>query len=434
MVTTRRWCTLSLRTMLIGITLLSVLFAWQFYYRGQKVRERDRIVAMLTGSNAHVNFRYTILGWKMPESYAWLWRIAFPEPESICLTTNAATPLPAEFCEIAQHCAKVEYQGYSGGEDAYLRHCLSGQTQDINVWNNGVSGECLGCVGDCPNLRTVEARYVVLTTKSMAAMLSHPRIEQLEIKAEAEDLSLLGELPGPNALQRLDLDLEFDWHRRNPVTQASFFSGSAMPSPGDDFGNFANRRPSGDFVWLKQCNQLCEITFTFPHYPSFFEAVGRHLGGVERLNIHSCDVEVLESLGTWTRLRYLCLDGRQMDDEELSRIVALCGGLHTLEIDEYSESKVSLSPEGLRCLQALPDLKRLRLGKCNLTPEHLEAIAELKQLEELSLEDDGVVDKTVEPLKKLQNLKRISLERTNVSKGMFSRISGDWNGRRPWRS
>ena len=73
-----------------------------------------------------------------------------------------------------------------------------------------------------------------------------------------------------------------------------------------------------------------------------------------------------------------------MNDKELARIVALCGGLHTLEIDEYSGSKVSLSPQGLRCLQHLPDLKRLRLGKCNLTTEHLEAITEIKQLEELS--------------------------------------------------
>jgi Leucine-rich repeat (LRR) protein len=123
-----------------------------------------------------------------------------------------------------------------------------------------------------------------------------------------------------------------------------------------------------------------------------------------------------------------------MNDEELARIVALCDGLHTLEIDEYSGSKVSLSSQGLRCLQDLPGLKRLRLGKCNLTAEHLEAIAELKQLEELSLEDAGVVDKTVEPLKKLPKLRRISLERTNVSKGMFSEIGGDWNDRRPWRS
>lgn len=434
MATTRRWCTLSLRTMLVGITLLSVFFAWQFYYRGQKVRERDRIVAMLAGRNAHVNFRYTILGWKVPESSAWLWRIAFPEPESIRLTANAATPLPAELCEIAQRCAKVEYEGSSGGEDAYLRRCLSSNTKELLVSRNDVSGECLAFVGDCPNLRVVEARFVTLRTKSLAALLNHPRIEQLEIDAEVEDFSLLGELPGPNALQRLDLNLELDWQRRISVTQATLPDDFMKRLPGYDSDSVLNRRPSGEFVWLKQCKQLREISSTFSHYPSFFEAVGRHLGGVERLNLHSSSSEVLETLGTWTKLRFLCVDGHHMNDEKLARLVALCGGLHTLEIDEYSGSKVSLSPQGLRCLQGLPGLKRLRLGKCNLTAEHLEVIAELKQLEELSLEDDRVVDKTVEPLKKLPNLKRISLERTNVSKGMFSKIGGDWDDRRPWRS
>ena len=47
MATRRRWYTLSLRTMLLGITLLSVLFAWQFYYRARKMREARQMQTLL---------------------------------------------------------------------------------------------------------------------------------------------------------------------------------------------------------------------------------------------------------------------------------------------------------------------------------------------------------------------------------------------------
>jgi hypothetical protein len=73
---------ISLRTLLIGVALVSALFAWQFHYRGQKVKERDRIRTLMSSFELHVNFRYVILGWEVPENLSWLWVIALPEPES----------------------------------------------------------------------------------------------------------------------------------------------------------------------------------------------------------------------------------------------------------------------------------------------------------------------------------------------------------------
>lgn len=429
MVTRRSWYSVSLRTLLIGMTLLSMLCAWQFYYRGQAVREQKRIVGMFAGTKSHPGFRYMLLGWDVPYKFAKLWRFSFPELESVTLRPDGVTPLPDTFCEIARQCQKVEYEGSEGGDDAYLRRCASDNLQELLIMRNGVTGECLAFVGECPNLRKIEVRFVPLTAKSLAAILNHPRIEVLDIDAETDDLANLGELTGPNALQRLELDLTVDWRRFHDPSPSYSVSPSGLPRP----TSFTPpTSPVGDFVWLEQCTQLRELTIELSK-TDFIDAVGRHLQGVERLNAQSAPPKELESLGAWKRLRHLCLDGPNTNDEQLAHIARVCPNLHTLEIDEYSESGVALTPQGFSVLKNLPGLTRLRLGGCNLTQAHMVAIAEIGQLEELSLED-SLDDQAIAPLQKLPKLQRISLERTGASERPFANIRGDWDERRPWRN
>lgn len=430
----RRWLSFSLRSLLILLTVVSVVFAWALHYRGEKVREQQRIVELLAGHETHVNFRYSLLGCHVPVEARWLWRIAIPDPDVMFLRPEADNPLPPEFCEIARRCSQIEYEGAAGGTDAYLRACVSAATEVIKVTSNGVSTECLAFVGECPQLREVEVGYISLTSKSLEALLNHPRIERLAIHAEVDDLSLLGELRGPNALERLELHLDRDWQRTKPMTVTSFLNDADLPSPtpGDSFADFETSA-TGDFAWLKQCDKLSEITLSMPQDAKFFDCVGKHLGGVERLNMGSSNSSLLESLGTWGRLRHLCLDGPRLSDEHLARLVELCPQLHTLEIDNFSEPVVGLTAAGLRALQGLTNLKRLRLGMCNLQQSHMAVIAEQHQLEELSLEGAGITDVTIAPLTKLPKLWRISLERTKATGSRLRATPGDWDERRPYR-
>jgi hypothetical protein len=415
--------------MLVGVTLLSILFAWQFYYRGQKVRERDRIIAIFSNTESHVGFRYSLLGWEVPFESAWLWRVAIPELHSICIRTNSEKHLPETLCEIARRCTKIEYEGHEGGDDDFLRRCTSPLTESITVTRNGVTGDCLAFVGECPNLQFVEVRFVTLQAKSLAALFNHPRLEELVADVDADGIAQLGELNSPCGLRKLEITPKRDWR----LMQAHVAGGFRI----DDEPNAeVPHAPQSDYAWLKQCQQLEEVRD--PQDIAFLTAIGRHLQGVERLELRSFSREsladALDSLGAWTRLRFLALEGLHIQDDNLERLVARCENLHTLEIDEYSDSSVSISPEALRSLQKLSGLKRLRLGMCNLKREHISAIAELGQLEELSFEDDSLDDLAMEPLFHRPNIKRISLERTSVKTTKFAKIQGDWNPNRPWRN
>lgn len=270
----------------------------------------------------------------------------------------------------------------------------------------------------------------------MDALLNHPRIERLDVHADAEQLSLLGELRGANALQRLQLHLDRDWRQSSAPVLSASFSGvpTGLPTPGGGGARFGDTSGTGDFVWLKQCSNLRELTLAMPQDAKFVILVGKHLGGVERLNIGAGDPPILDALVTWKKLRHLCLDGSSVSDDKLAKIITLCPDLHTLEVDEYSGTGDRVTPAGLRKLQELKALKRLRLGKCNLKRSHMAAIAESSQLEELSFEGNEITDETVEPLNRLPQLRRISLERTSASGDGLRATRGDWDDNRPYRT
>src|SRR5258708_88865 len=62
----RRWFSLSLRTLLIGVTVISVLFGWFLHHRGVKIAEKERLEAQFLDSGVHVAFEDDLLGWTVP--------------------------------------------------------------------------------------------------------------------------------------------------------------------------------------------------------------------------------------------------------------------------------------------------------------------------------------------------------------------------------
>ena len=423
----RSWFRLSLRSLFVTITLCSVLFAWQFYYRAQKVRERERILKLFAGTKSHCNIYFHLFGWQIPEKATWLEVIATPEPVWIGLRAEKGEPLPDAYCEVARRCSQVEYDGGEGGNDAFLRKCLSAKTEELKLFPTGVSVDCLASVHECPNLRKVDAKFVSLSAKSLQALLSHPQIETLEISDQNFGLKNLPELSMPNALRHLDVDTRAELPSFESMRRIPYFGSPGTPRT-------EAKEPKSHFNWLRQCQVLEEVSMSMPRETEFVEAVGKHLSGVNQLNVSSPERTFLDSLGSWTRLRRLCIAGVDMDDELLALICKRCTGVHTLEIDEYSHYKELLTAKGLSSLRTLPSLKRLRLGGCKLTAAHTKAIAELTQLEELSLEDQSLGDAAIEPLRKLASLKRISLERNKAGSSTFSTIRGDWENNRPYRS
>ena len=437
----RRWFTVSLRTLIILVTAFSALCAWQFYYRRQALREIEEIRKTLAGTDAGINFDFYLFGYEIkqtdPNQMPLLWHVGIPRLQTIFVRTDDHKPLLPKVAKLARRFPEVRIEGGGGCTDALLRSCVSDNTEVLTVHPSDLSADCFTFVHDCPKLKEVEATFLMLSGKSMEALLTHPTIERLEVTAHAEELSLLGRLEPLSPIQRLEIKLDFpiDYRPANPLLdepRGSF----RIPTPGESLARFRammDPTPSGDFAWLKQCPALQEISVHADQH-ALLSAVGRQIGGVHRLNLGSLGEHKFELLGSWTRLRHLSIEAAEMNDSMLAAVVQHCANLETLEIDEHSFSKVALSPTGLRALHDLNGLKRLRLGGCHLNVAHMNILSEMPQLEALSFEDRGIDDKTIEPLRKLPNLKQISLERTKASKQTFASIRGDWDDNRPWRN
>src|SRR5436190_21893973 len=61
MKSTRSWLSVSLRTMLIGVRMLSAVFAWPLHHRQTMVRSRERFEKMLP-SQVKLTIRDSLLG------------------------------------------------------------------------------------------------------------------------------------------------------------------------------------------------------------------------------------------------------------------------------------------------------------------------------------------------------------------------------------
>lgn len=433
---------LSLRVLLIVVTVASLLFAWQFYYRAQAIRDSERIGKLFSATDSHINFDWRLWGWSVPAEWERLYYIAIPEPSVGFIQPSTEQPLSEEMYDIARRCPAIEFSAHDEflkPDDArsLLRRCISERTERIRVTGNYLDRKCLSFIGDHPQLKCVESG-VSLGKVSLLPLLHHPALEELVAEVYVEDLQQIPALPKPTPLRRLSLFLWSDWEaemqawrERNKLAKElrRFPSQNNNQEPADD-----PPQDSHAYTWLKQCAALEEVTISGEGQGDFLVAIGKHLAGVERLNLKDTSVIEDGSLAGWSRLRHLTLEGASLDDAKLRGVVEALPLLTTLEIDEYFVAPITLTPEGLHVLQQLPNLRRLRLGQCQLTKEHMAAIAQLAHLEELSLEDFSLDDEAIEPLNALARLRRINLERTSASDSVFRNIRGDWDTNRPFRN
>jgi hypothetical protein len=417
----RRWFSLSLRTVLIGMTVVSVGFAWFLHHRREKIAEKERLEREFSDS-VGLHFSDTFFGWDLPprrfsrtggagsplgmvDQWDWLRPMSVPVLRQVGV--NLFAPIPKGLPELARHVPSihigVEIAGYRSEQkfDEALALLLSENTQEL-----GILGEAddLTPLSQAPQLKRLECTR--LTAASFATVLDHPRLEQVSCEVRGDELA---SLPSGTSSSLQRLAIRFDWPYQSPETTG------------------------GQYAWTERCSRLREIRATACD-SSFLEAVGRELGGVESLHLRGVDAASLDQLPSWNRLRRLVLQLNSFEDRQLRAIGSIPGGLESLEIDgDYVDDITHpFSPQALAVLKRFGNLRRLRLDCCYLTKEHIAVLAELTQLEELSLEYNPLDDAAIAPLHRLPRLRTIYLDDTEVSDGQFRNIRGDWMRPEVW--
>lgn len=396
----RRWFSLSLRTVLIGMTLISMGFAWFLHYRREKIAERDRLLKKLR-SPSSAYFVDSILGWDLPyedpENDEWyaLRLMAIPRVHGIKLSVGSSALPGDDVLAMAREAREVELR-----QDRYspklLANVLSTNTTDLSLTGNGLADQIVD-IHYAPNLESVAYHGVIHNLNPVAAILDHPHLKRAHFGATAV---LLSELRAQHQTKLQTLGITFP-----PSTDLAL-----------------NDVP-GDYAWLPACTQVKELHCVHPSN-NFLSQVGRHLGGVSNLDLISdCLPEALGSLAGWGRLRHLSLRFCHVEDAVLANITMHLPQPESLEIEG---EKGGFTPDGLKPLQELPHLKRLALEQCCLTNEHIEVIAACSELRQLSLFGNSLDDQSLAPLSGLSRLEQLDVEGTDATANAFANIRGSW--------
>jgi hypothetical protein len=341
----RRWHSLSLRTLMMGMTLASVWFWWYFHHRGSRVAEKARLQKLygtLSGSvgserpAVELEFHDVLFAWELPnpepragDPWWWLRPVTAPRLHSVDLYIGPGRPLTDEAVELAR---------------------------------------------SVPCLRVRSSRL----PPDVLERLLTPRTEELFLYPEvrADKLAVIG--------------------------QASHLRVLSLRCPSDAAAQ------SSDCAWLQSCRELDTI-YAEAHDPAFLAQIGHHLGGVERLHLISADQNILSGLADWRRLRYLSIEYVQFSDALLLPLEPLGPHLEKLEIYHGDVQKLTpaglatikswhglrslkigdgqLSAPHLTALAELPQLWQLSIRTQHLTPAQLQPLSERSQLQLLDLDE-----------------------------------------------
>jgi hypothetical protein len=176
----RRWFSLSLRTVLIGMTVLSVGFWWFLHYRREKVAERGRIEAKYDA----FEFGESLLGWELPaapaadssDPWKWLRFLATPEVRRVDLSTN--DPNTEEFLSLVRQASVVRVNREHWMGD--VTRCLSSNTRELDVWGGFLQSQDLTDLSAAPYLRKLHCEPP-LSAAGVRAVLSHRALEDVSL-------------------------------------------------------------------------------------------------------------------------------------------------------------------------------------------------------------------------------------------------------------
>jgi hypothetical protein len=402
----RRWFSLSLRTLLIGMTLISGLFGWFLHHRREKIAERNRLlkkyppyrgVLGIEEEPVHLIFADHFFGYELPDerysakAWQWLRPLSVPFLDGIFIEFNDGNPISEEVAELSRRSSYLDLNGSEPVPPGTLERLLSRRTRDLNI-DVQVADHELDAIGQAPNLRSFDSYFQPLKAESLQALFAHRGLNELEVWAEPGELARVSPT-GRSYLRSLQLGLVW----ADEVTGAT----------------------EGTYAWVQDCTQMEELEIAQAD-PALLKAFGCMLGGVPQLDVSLGAMARTDCLQDWRRLRRLTIyfEGH-IDDRDVSR---LCATLPQLEYLDLSAHEAVLSPTGLSELQRLPNLKHLALECCGLTKEHVVAVANFSQLETLSLHGNLVDDAAVQPLSGLTHLRVLDLGSTKVSSGTFGEI------------
>src|SRR5436190_3689357 len=251
MKSTRRWLSVSLRTMLIGVTMLSAVFAWFLHHRQTMVRSRERFEKILP-SQVKLTFRDSLLGADLPQlgrdqrqktsagDRWWLGRwAAGPRLHAVEINNWKESRLPDDFPAFVRQAREVQLH-HCDFSDRELRQWFSANTESLEIVpaSGFLSTQGLTCLAAAPNLKRLrlEAYYFGrgYGAHCLQAILSHPALEEIEFWPDLADLAEVPATGQPHSLKVLKLRL-YRTDRQPQVEQ--------------------------EFAWLKDCCELRRIEY-----------------------------------------------------------------------------------------------------------------------------------------------------------------------------
>jgi hypothetical protein len=140
----RRWFSRSLRTLLIGMTVISVGLAWFLHHRREKIAERERIEKRYDA----FDFGGSFFGWELPEAWTWLVPLSVPEIRRANLSTEH--PNTEEFLEFVRRASIVPVNREHWLGD--LTRCFSSRTRELLVRGDFVQSQDLTDLSAAPRL------------------------------------------------------------------------------------------------------------------------------------------------------------------------------------------------------------------------------------------------------------------------------------------
>lgn len=391
----RRWFSLSLRTLLVAITLLSVVFGWFLHHRRVKLEERQ-ILTSRYASVGGVEFRDEVLGWQLPEkpvdwicglggestaeerdAWRWLRFLSTPQLDSVRFAHDTA-PLPPDFCQTAARARLVQIILRRLSPDE-LGSCLSGSTEHFHYYQ-GEAEYCasLPWLGRGTNLRKLLID-LSLGPAAVEQVFALPRLEDAALTTSPRALSSVRRPGRPLRLTCLQLDL-----RSEPP-----------------------RADKPEYAWLNDCPRLEELHVWGCIDADLLTAVGKQCPGVQRLRLywsattspdHALNRDALQVLADWPNLCDLELHYLPGDAPSIERL-GDCSRLKRLTIEGETFEP---SPEDLRPLLRLTGLDRLTFADCPIGDAHLSVLAEFARRDRLQLSRTSLTARGEQQLERLR--------------------------------